>query len=130
MLGLLLMSAVMVTIISCGDDQSPGPTEGTILIGARTTGTDLDVDGYSISVNGRQEQEIGHLDTIYVPELDPGDYVVSLADVADNCTLPAEDNPQETTVVPGDTVEVLFDITCGPIEPDDGGGGNLLRTRR
>jgi hypothetical protein len=129
MVGLLLVG-VALTLISCGDDQSPGPTDGTILVGARTTGTDLDPDGYLVSVNSSQGEEIGNLDTIYVSALEAGDYVVSLAGIAENCTVPPDDNPQETTVVPGDTVDVLFDVTCEPLDPGNGGGNDLLRAGR
>ena len=130
-LRLLLIGAGTMAAVSCGDDQSPGPTEGAILVGARTTGTDFDVNGYLISVNSGQGEEIGNLDTIYVTALEPGDYVVSLGGMAENCTVPPDDNPQTANVVPGDTVDVLFDVTCEVIDPDGGGGGgNLLRMSR
>jgi hypothetical protein len=130
MLGLLLLGGATTAVISCGDDQSPGLTEGTILVGARTTGSDFDTDGYLVSINSSQGEEIGNLDTIYVTALEPGDYVVSLAGMTENCTVPTDDNPQTATVVPGDTVDVLFDITCEPLDPGDGGGGDLLRMGR
>ena len=123
-LGLLLMSAVTMATISCGDDQSAGPIDGSILVGARTTGSDFDMNGYLVSVNSGQGLAIGNLDTIWVNALEAGDYVVSLGGITDNCTLPANTNPQNATVEAGDTVEVLFDITCEP--PGDGGGGNPL----
>ena len=121
-LGLLLMSAATMSMVSCGDDKIAGPTDGTILIGARTSGSDFDANGYLVSVNSSQGQPIGNLDTIYVTALEPGDYVVSLGGVADNCTVPTEANPQTAPVAAGDTVEVLFDVTCEPSPP--GGGGS------
>ncbi len=123
-LGLLLISAAAITTVSCGDDQSAPLTDGSILVGARTTGVDFDQNGYLVSVNSGQGLAIGNLDTIWVNALEPGDYVVSLGGITDNCTLPANTNPQTTAVEAGDTVEVLFDITCEP--PGDGGGGNPL----
>jgi hypothetical protein len=126
---LLLIGAGGVAAVSCGDDQIAGPTDGALLVGARTTGSDFDVNGYLISVNSSQGQEIGNLDTIYVTALEPGDYVVNLSGMAENCSVPADDNPQTATVAAGDTTEVLFDITCEPAPPPGGGGGDLLRTR-
>ena len=120
-LGLLLS----VAAVSCGDDQSAGPVDGTILVGTRTSGSDLDANGYVVSVNSGQGQEIGILDTIYVTALDAGEYVVSLGGIAANCAVPQEDNSQTATVVPGDTVDVLFEITCEPVTPP--GGNDLLR---
>jgi len=125
-LGLLLMSAATMAMVSCGDDKIAGPTDGTILVGARTTGSDFDVNGYLVSINSSQGQPIGNLDTIYVTALEPGDYVVSLGGVADNCTVPSEANPQDAAVAAGDTVEVLFDITCEPAPPPGDGGPDPL----
>lgn len=131
LLGLLLVGATAMATASCGDDQSVGPVDGSILVGARTTGSDFDANGYLVSVNSSQGMVIGILDTIYLTALEPGDYVVSLGGIAENCTVPQEDNPQTAIVVPGDTVDVLFDITCEPVGPPPGGGGNdLLRTGR
>ncbi|HET9465950.1 MAG TPA: hypothetical protein VFO71_10490 [Gemmatimonadales bacterium] len=121
-LRLLLIGAILAGL-SCGDDSITGPTEGTILVGARTTGSDFDTDGYLVSVNQSQGEEIGVLDTIYVTALQPGDYEVALDDIANNCSVPQGDNPQTAAVTPGDTVEVLFDITC--VTPGGGGGGGL-----
>jgi hypothetical protein len=125
-LGLLLMGAATMATVSCGDDQSAGPTEGTILVGARTTGSDFDVNGYLVSVNSSQGQEIGNLDTIYVTALEPGDYVVSLGGIAENCSLPPDANPKSAAVTAGDTVDVLFDVTCEPPGPPGGGGNDPL----
>lgn len=126
---LLVIGAGAMATLSCGNDQSPVLTDGTLLVGARTTGVDFDVNGYLVSVNSGQGTEIGNLDTIYVTALEPGDYVVTLAGVAENCSVPEDDNPQSAVVVPGDTVDVLFDITCEPLPPPGGGGGgDLLRT--
>ncbi len=125
-LRLLLVGAGVLTAVACGDDPIVGPTDGTILVGARTTGSDFDVNGYLVSVNSSQGEAIGNLDTIYVTALEQGDYVVSLGGIAENCSVPQEDNPQTATVVPGDTVDVLFDITCDvPGPPGGGGGGDL-----
>lgn len=127
-LRLLLISAGTITALSCGDDQGTGPTDGTIRVEARTTGSDFDVDGYLVSVNSGMGEEIGNLDVIHVTALEPGEYVVSLGGIATNCSVPSDDNPQDATVLAGDTVDVLFDITC---EPPDGGGGPppFLRSR-
>jgi hypothetical protein len=127
----LVIVLTTFAFISCGDDQAPGPTEGTLQIRALTEGIDFDPDGYLISVNSSQGTRIGHQDTNYVSALEPGQYVVSLADLAENCTLPADDNPQTAQVVAGDTVDVLFAVTCEVLSPPGGGGGgDALRMGR
>lgn len=124
---LLLLGVITMTGISCGDDPVGGPTEGTLLIAARTTGEDMDQNGYLVSVNSSQGQVIGLGDTLYVAALEPGSYVVSLSGMAENCTVPEDDNPQTAEVVAADTTEVLFDITCNLLEPDDPGGNPAVR---
>ena len=110
----LLLIASVAGSLSCGDDQGPATGDGTILIGARTTGTDQDQDGYLVSVDDGIGQSIGLLDTIWVDALQPAEYEITLGGIAENCSVPDDENPQEATVISGDTVEVLFDITCAP----------------
>jgi hypothetical protein len=120
----LLLIGSLAGAISCGDDQTSVPTDGTIQIVTNTEGIDFDPDGYLWSVNSSQGQRIGHQETVFVPALEPGEYTVTLSDMAENCTLPVEANPQTATVVPSDTVEVLFDVTCDLLTPPDDGGEN------
>ena len=120
----LLLIGSVAGAISCGDDQTSVPADGTIEIVTNTEGIDFDPDGYLWSVNSSQGQAIGHQQTVFVDALEAGEYVVTLSGMAENCTLPAEDNPQTTTVVPSDTVEVRFDVTCDLLAPPDDGGGN------
>jgi hypothetical protein len=120
----LLLIGSVAGAIACGDDQTSVPTDGTIQIVTNTEGIDFDPDGYLWSVNSSQGQPIGHQETVWVDALEAGDYVVTLSGMAENCTLPAEENPQTTTVVPSDTVEVRFDVTCDLLTPPDDGGGN------
>lgn len=124
-LHLLLLGAGMLIAVSCGDDQGPSQTNGTILIGALTSGQDLDGNGYLVSVDGGQGTAIGLLDTVFVTSLDPTTHVVTLSGIAENCT-PEGNNPRSAAVIPGDTVSVVFEINCELI---DGGGGGQLRTR-
>jgi hypothetical protein len=127
---ILLIVLATFVFSSCGDDQAPGPTDGTLQIRALTEGIDFDPDGYLISVNSSQGQRIGHQDTSYIPALQPGQYVVSLADLAENCTLPTDANPQTADVVAGDTADVLFAVTCEVLSPPGDGGGDALRLGR
>ncbi len=121
-LRLVLLGAATMASISCGDDPTDVPTDGTILVAATTLGTDFDPNGYTVSVNNGQAGVLGNLDTLYVNDLQAGSYQVRLADIAANCTTPLGANPVTVTVVPADTVNAEFEITCD-VPPDDGGGG-------
>jgi hypothetical protein len=128
-LRLFLVSSVMTGLIACGDDEGTTPVDGTLQIIADTEGIDFDPTGYLWSVNGSQGAFIGHQDSVVVPALEAGDYVVALSGMDENCTVPAEENPQTATVVPGDTVDVLFNVTCELLDdPDDGGENPAVRS--
>lgn len=121
-LRLMLLGAATMASVSCGD--SLASEQGAILVAATTVGEDADVDpnGYTVAVNNGQATFIGVRDTIYVEDLDPGSYQVSLAGMAANCnTLPAE-NPVTVAVAPADTVNAEFEVTCDAPP----GGGNPL----
>lgn len=125
----LLIAAVTV-VMSCGDDQISGPTEGTILVAALTTGDDMDQNGYMFSVNNGSADPIGLLDTVFVTALEAGSYEVRLSGIAENCSPAQGTNPQTTDVTAGDTTSVIFNVTCEFAGPPPDGGDGLLRTRR
>jgi hypothetical protein len=109
---LILIGGISAGLVSCGDEQISGPTEGTILVAAITSGDDMDPNGYTFSVNNSSPDPIGLLDTVYVPDLEAGNYEVRLTGIADNCAPAENTNPQTVAVIAGDTVSARFDITC------------------
>lgn len=87
------------------------PTEGTLRVVTTTGGSDVDADGYTVSVGGGSGSAIGVEDSLDFPGLTPADYQVELTDVAANCTV-AGDNPRTVAVTAGATVETTFAVTC------------------
>lgn len=112
LLGWLLIAAAAVGSASCGDDPVGEPTEGTIRVVASTEGSDLDANGYVVSINNVQIGSIETLGTIYVNDLDAGTYQVGLGGIASNCSTAPGENPLSVLVTPADTVNALFEITC------------------
>ena len=126
-LRLVLLGAGTVAAVSCGDDPVSQPTEGAILVAATTSGTDFDPNGYTVSINSGQPVIILTLDTVYVNDLEAGTYQVRLAGIAANCSIPIAENPKTVVVVPADTVNAEFAVTCDlPDSPGDGGGDPAL----
>ncbi len=122
-LRLVLLGAGTMASVSCGGDPASVSTDGTILVVAATVGSDFDANGYTISVNNGQAGVIGTLDTVYVNDLEAGSYQVRLAGIASNCSTVPGENPLTVAVVPADTVNAEFEVTCDvPPPPDDGGG--------
>lgn len=89
-------------------------TTGSIRVTTATTGTDLDPDGYSVSVDGGPLQPIAPNASIVISGLPPGSHVVSLGGVAVNCEVTGS-TQQTVSVTVGATTEVAFAIACAPV---------------
>jgi hypothetical protein len=102
----------VLAVIGCGDqgsDVSVPPLEITTF----TSGTQPDSDGYAVAIDGGAAQPIGDNDTLSIGELAPGDHVVELSDIADNCHL-AGANPRSISMT-GDPQVVAFDLACASL---------------
>jgi alpha-tubulin suppressor-like RCC1 family protein len=92
-------------------------TTGALEITTVTTGESLDVNGYSVSVDGRDYRPIATNGSTTVPDVAPGTHIVGLANLAPNCTA-AGGGSLTVTVSAGASVPVRFDLTCsGPPPP-------------
>jgi hypothetical protein len=89
------------------------PAPGDLMVTTNTSGLSLDPDGYTITVDGSQSQAIAVNDSVAFTGLAPGDHVVTLSNVAGNCT--ARDGPTRTVTVPsGGTASTAFSVRCEP----------------
>jgi hypothetical protein len=117
----LSIAAAIPMILSCGSDELTAPTEGTVQVTTTTSGADLDADGYTVSIDGATPQPIGIVDTVTIPDIEPGDHPVTLGGVALNCIVGLGLNQRIVTVPVGDTVKVAFAVTCEAAQPPGGG---------
>jgi hypothetical protein len=85
---------------------------GEFRITVSTGGTDLDEDGYGLSVAGAALRHIEINATETFSGLVPGLHLVTLKDVADNCVT-VGGNPQPFTVVKDRTVLIHLQVLCG-----------------
>jgi Tol biopolymer transport system component len=90
------------------------PTSGSVRIFTSTGGTDLDVDGYRITVGFAPSRVIGLNAEFMWVNLSSGVHTVDLSELSQNCTA-AGGTSRSATVVAGTTVDVTFDITCRPV---------------
>jgi hypothetical protein len=111
--GLLL--AGLVGTGSCGDSVGTDGTTGTdrttgARITTRTTGLDIDPDGYRLVVDGTERGIISANDRVRMP-LAPGSRAIALTDLMPNCTI---DGPVSRTVTIVDTevAPVEFAVVC------------------
>jgi Tol biopolymer transport system component len=111
---MLLPLAMSALTVSCGGGADSGPTEpneGTLEVLASTTGTGLDVDGYTVSVDSGDPQLLPSNGADTVASLSPGTHTVALAGVAPNCLLSGE-NPRTVEITAADMTSLRFDIAC------------------
>src|SRR3989449_2678515 len=59
---------------------------GSLIVSTSTTGTALDPDGYTVTVDGTQAQAIATNGSVTFDGLVAGPHAVQLSGVADNCT--------------------------------------------
>lgn len=85
-------------------------TTGVIRVRESTTGPYHD-PSYLVSVDGGLATSLLTGAVVDFPGLLPGSHSVALSDVAPTCTVTSP-NPVVVTAVVGDTVEVVFDISC------------------
>jgi Tol biopolymer transport system component len=83
---------------------------GSIQITTATTGSSLDPDGYTVSVDAGTPQAIGSNATLAIEGLAVGTHSLALSGIAGNCHLDG-DNPR-TVEVSQATTTVTFDLTC------------------
>jgi Tol biopolymer transport system component len=115
----MLLLPIMVQTVSCGGNADGGPTgpnEGSLEVISSTTGTGLDVDGYTVSVDDGDPQPLPSNGADTVASLSPGSHTVALAGMAPNCLLDGE-NPRTVEITAGGMTSLRFDIACtGPSE--------------
>jgi hypothetical protein len=99
-----------------GEITLSGGTNGDLDVTTVTTGSDLDADGYTVTVDTATSQPIGTNSTVRFPSLAEGSHSVKLSAVAANCTVSGE-NPRTVTVVAGSVASTTFDVTCTATSP-------------
>jgi Tol biopolymer transport system component len=108
-----LTQSVTVTIgetSELGFAVTCGSPAGTIQVTTATTGSPVDPDGYTVSVDAGTPQAIGSNAALAFEGLPVGTHSVALSGIAGNCHLDG-DNPRTVEVSQAST-PVSFDLTC------------------
>ena len=90
-----------------------GTGSGNLTVTTSTTGSNLDTDGYTVTVDGSQNQPIASNNStgITFTGLSAASHTVVLSGVASNCTV-SGGNTQTVTVPPGGTATAPFSVSC------------------
>ena len=85
-------------------------TDGTLEVLTKTTGKSLDDDGFGLDV-GMTHYELENNDTLYVPDLEEGEYTPKLSGISNNCSTD-EKASKLINISAGDTTSVDFKVSC------------------
>lgn len=100
--------------LSAGDVAVNGgaaPSVGDLAVSTTTTGSTLDPDGYTVTLDGGSGQAIAINGSVTYDDLPTGSHNVVLTGVASNCTV-SEGTSRIVTVTAGQTVTTSFAVTC------------------
>src|SRR3989454_1015434 len=89
--------------------SSPGT--GDLDVTTATTGSDLDPDGYVVTVDGTTNQPIGTNGRVTFSGVSAGSHTVALSGVASNCSV-SGGNTNTVNVPSGGTATVSYAVTC------------------
>jgi hypothetical protein len=95
------------------------PSTGDLSVAASTTGSDLDADGYTATVDGSSSQAVATNGSVTFTGLSEGNHSVALSGVAGNCTVGGS-NPRSVSVPGGGTASTTFSVSCTAIPPTTG----------
>jgi len=98
----------LATVLALNPEPLP---PGTLRVTTSTTGSSLDPDGYTVTVNGQSQTIATNNSTGITFTLAAGSYSVALSGVAANCTVTSA-NPQQVSVPSGGTVTAAFTVSC------------------
>ena len=127
-------------ILNPGSPPPPPPPTppGNLTVTTSTTGSNLDPDGYTVTVDGTQSQPVGINASVTFSSLPAGTHSVAVGGVASNCTVTTA-NPQSVSVPSGGTATTTFSVSCGAasvggivldtVNGNLGESGRLLLTR-
>jgi len=84
---------------------------GNLTVSTSTTGSSLDPDGYTVTVDGGSPQSLGINASVSYTNLAAGNHTVAISGVATNCTVSG--GTSRTVSVPsGSTATTSFSVTC------------------
>jgi PKD domain-containing protein len=92
---------------------------GTLTVATNTTGSSLDPDGYTVTVDGGSAQSIGINASVDYPGLAAGNHTVAISGVASTCTVSGATS-RTVSVPSGGTATTTFTITCTTPPPPTG----------
>lgn len=106
-------ACVLLLLAAPGCNYNTDPLIGTttLWVSVRTTGDDVDLDGYEVTVDGIRQQAVRLYGTAVIRGLRTGDHLVALTGVAENCTVSGL-HPRPVTVKQDERTQVTLVVGC------------------
>src|SRR5207302_377959 len=98
---------------------APPPQTGNLTVSTSTSGSNVDADGYTVTVDGNASRSIGTDGSVTFTDLSAGNHTVALSDVAANCTV-SGGTSRTVSVEAGSTVSTAFSVSCTAPPPPTG----------
>ena len=115
-----------VAVTAGGNTPAPfvvtcAATTGSLTVTTSTSGSDLDPDGYTVTVDGSTSQSItiNNSGGVTFSNLSAASHTVALTGVASNCSVGGA-NPRTVSVTAGGTASTTFTVSCTAIPPTTG----------
>src|SRR5213082_1406911 len=94
--------------VSC---TAPPPQTGNLTVSTSTSGSNVDADGYTVTVDGNASRSIGTNGSVTFTDLSAGNHTVALSGVAANCTV-SGGTSRTVSVQAGGTTSTEFSVSC------------------
>ena len=102
---------VIASSWACG--ESTAPDRGDLRASVTTTGLDADLDGYQLLLGDEVIGTIGIIGSLTIGNLPEGSHRLTLAGVANNCSVGAQ-NPRDVTISSTGPASIAFTVICEP----------------
>jgi hypothetical protein len=103
--------APAVLLGACGDVPTFSPTAATIYVTSMTFGDPIEVDGYTLSLDGAAGRKLGTNGVVLFSELEAGSHTLALTGLTTGCAVHGV-NPRTVQTAAGQTAESQFLVTC------------------
>src|SRR5213082_358789 len=102
--------------VSCA---APPPQTGNLTVSTSTSGSNVDADGYTVTVDGNASRSIGTNGSVTFTDLSAGNHTVALSGVTANCTV-SGGTSRTVSVQAGGTTSTEFWVSCAAPPPQTG----------
>jgi hypothetical protein len=107
-------AACFWVVVACGRSEPTVYSTGNVLVTVITTGSNLDLDGYTVALDGRVSRPLAaNGATVTFSQVDAGTHTVALSGLASNCAMHSP-REQAVSVTGGAAAQVPFRVTCSP----------------